>query len=264
VCRASHTMMKHRHEGVIGGKRERFCVSVGRLEPVIRCPSLSDAVLRTHGCCGVCQAYRIKIVMAKLSRSACIDKGPVGGPQAHDDAHRCATGWAADDERLRGYDPHRLAIDGVCLRDQQAEGGGRDATAGMEKAEMTDFHEAIGQDVLEEPAEKLHDVEMGGAWACTAHFTVGEGDRAVREADETAVGDGDLEDIRGQVGEGRVAMWRGLTMDIPRDGPHLGVDVLQQSGLAHVVFEDGSVDGGQGFDGDKEVGSGGAPGCAVF
>jgi len=33
----------------------------------------------------------------------------------------------------------------------------------MEKAEMTDFHEAIGQDVREEPAEKFHDVEVGGA-----------------------------------------------------------------------------------------------------
>ena len=42
-----------------------------------------------------------------------------------------------------------------------------------------------------------------------------------------------------------------------------GIDVLQQSGLAHVFFEEGAVDGGEGFDGDKEIGSGGQPGCAV-
>ena len=61
----------------------------------------------------------------------------------------------------------------------QADGRERDGTAGMEKAEVADFHEAIGQDMLEEPAEKLHDVEVGGAEAGTAHFPVGEGDGAV-------------------------------------------------------------------------------------
>jgi hypothetical protein len=35
----------------------------------------------------------------------------------------------------------------------------------MEKAAMTDFHDAIGEDMLEEPAEKLHGVEVGGSWA---------------------------------------------------------------------------------------------------
>ena len=108
---------------------------------------------------------------------------------------------------------------------------------------MTDFHEAIGQDVLEEPAEKLHDVEVGGAWACTSRLTIGEGDGAVCEAHDTSIGDGDSEDRRGQVCEGRVALWIGLTMDMPRDVPSLWVDMLQQPGLAHVFFEDGSVDG---------------------
>jgi hypothetical protein len=56
----------------------------------------------------------------------------------------------------------------------------------------------------------------------------------------------------------------GLTVDVPGDGPHLGGDVLQQSGLAHIFFADGTVDGGEGFDGDKEVGSGGHPCRAVL
>ena len=129
---------------------------------------------------------------------------------------------------------------------------------------MPDFHEAIGQDVLKEPAEKLHDVEVGSAGAGTADFPVGEGDRAVRERHNAAVGDGDLEDIGGEGGEGGVAVVVGLTVDVPGDGPDLGVDVLQQAGVAHLFFEEGAVDGGEGFDGDKEVGAGGHPGRAVL
>ena len=67
------------------------------------------------------------------------------------------------------------------LHDHAAEGVRRDGTAGMQKANVTHLHEAIGQDMLEEPAEKLHDVELGGAEACTAHFPVGKGTvRSVR------------------------------------------------------------------------------------
>ena len=56
----------------------------------------------------------------------------------------------------------------------------------------------------------------------------------------------------------------GLTVDVPGDSPDLGGDVLQQSGVAHLFFEERTVDGGEGFDGDKEVGAGGAPGRAVL
>src|SRR5262249_12609809 len=91
-----------------------------------------------------------------------------------------------------------------------------------------------------------------------------KGDGAVFEAHDTAVGDGDPEDIRGKVGEGGLAVVIGLTMDIPGNSPDLGIDVLQEIGLAHGVFEERTVDGGEGFDGDKEVGSGGAPSRAVL
>ena len=252
----------------MGASAEPREASAGRWKAVCA-PAISrlvrpDAGMRAHGCRGVYTPCRTTLVRASSCRSAGIDKGPGGGPQTHDDAHRCATGWTAGRERLRGLARWRLAIAGVGLHDHQADGRERDGTAGMEKAEVADFHEAIGQDVLEEPAEKLHDVEVGGAWACTAHFPVGEGDRAVLERDDAAVGDSDLEDIGGEVGEGGVAVVIGLTVDVPGDGPDLGVDVLQQSGLAHLFFEERAVDGGEGFDGDKEVGAGGPPGRAVL
>ena len=96
----------------------------------------------------------------------------------------------------------------------------------MKKTEMPDFHKAIGQDVLEKPAEKLHDVKVHGAGACTANFTVGKRDRAVLEADDTLVRDGDSEDIGGEVGAGGVTVGLRLTVDIPGDGPDLGGEVL--------------------------------------
>ena len=100
----------------------------------------------------------------------------------------------------------------------------------MKQVEVADFPAAIGQDVLEEPAEQRHAVEMGRAGACTAHFPVGEGDRTIFQAHETAVGDSDLENIRGKVLEGRMSVVIGLTMHVPGDGSDLGVGVLQQSG----------------------------------
>jgi hypothetical protein len=56
-----------------------------------------------------------------------------------------------------------LATDGVCLREQQAEGVGRDRTAGMEKAEVADGHETVRETMVEEAAETRHGVEGGGA-----------------------------------------------------------------------------------------------------
>jgi len=141
---------------------------------------------------------------------------------------------------------------------------GGDRTAGMEKAEVTDFHEALRENVLEEPADKFDGVDGGGPWAWTAGCTVGEGDGTVLESHETSIGDGDPEDRGGEIGEGRIAIGTGLRVDIPGDIPDLWVDVRKQSGSAHVFFEEGAVERREGLDGDEEVVSGGDPGGAVL
>lgn len=138
-----------------------------------------------------------------------------------------------------------------------------DGPAGREQAARTDVHQAIGQDVRKEPAKQRHDVEVGGAWACTAHVTVGTRDRAVRARDDTTMGESDPEAIGGEGGEGRVAVVLGLPVDVPRDGPHLGGDGLQPSSVAQGCCAESAGDGGEGVDRDNEVGSGGAPGRAV-
>ena len=98
----------------------------------------------------------------------------------------------------------------------------------------------------------------------TAHFTGGEGDRAVCERDDAAGGESDPEDRRGEGGEGGVSMRIGLTVDVPGDGPDLWGDGLQEASWAHVVFAERAGDGGEGLNRDKEVGSGGAPCRAVL
>ena len=140
---------------------------------------------------------------------------------------------------------------------------GSEGTAGMENADVADCHEAVRENGLEEPAEKLSGVEGGGSWACTARLTIGDGAGVVCEAHDASVGDGAPADRGGEVLEGRVAMGMGLTVDVPGDVPALGVEVRQQSSVAHVFCEDGSGDGGEGLHGHREGGAGGAPGRAV-
>jgi len=110
----------------------------------------------------------------------------------------------------------------------------------MQKAEVTDFHEALREHGLAEPAEQLDDVKGGGSWACTAGCTVGDG--MVLESHETSIGDGAPEDRGGEGGAGGVARGTGLRVDGPGDVPTLWSDILQPSGLVHLFFAEGSGD----------------------
>jgi len=99
-------------------------------------------------------------------------------------------------------------------------------TACMQTADVTDFQEAIREDMWEEPPEKLQGVEVAGSWACTARLTIGASDGAVLERDDAAMGERDPEDRGGEVCEGGVSIVRGLPVDVPGDGPDLWGDVL--------------------------------------
>src|SRR5262249_48635852 len=175
-----------------------------------------------HGCQGWARPHRSTIVRGTSCRSSGIAKGPRRGPQAHDDAPLCAAGRTAGRTRGREFTLWRLALAGVALHDQQTDRYKRDGTARVEKAEVAHFHEAVRQDMLEEPAEKRHDVEVGGAEACTAHFPVGERDGAVREAHETVLGDSDLEDIRSEGGESGGGRGVGPTVGVAGGGASPG------------------------------------------
>jgi len=53
--------------------------------------------------------------------------------------------------------------------------------------------------MLEESVDKLQDIEVHGARAATSLLFVAEVNLAVFYFDDTAVGDSDAEDVRGQV-----------------------------------------------------------------
>ena len=122
----------------------------------------------------------------------------------------------------------------------------------MEQTAVADLHQAIGQAMLEEPAEQRDGVEMGGAWAGTAHCPGGEGDGTILAAHEAALGDGDLEDRGGEGGEGGVAVGSGLALDIPGDRPGLRIDLFQQTGLAHGSLQSAREMGASALTGTKK------------
>jgi len=258
-----HTMVRHGHEGIQGAPRPVDGTREGGGAPAMSHGGEPDGGTRAHGCRGWGTPCGTERVRTTSWRSTGIHKVPGGGPHPHDDVHRGATDRTAGRAQWRGLGRRRLARAGVPRHDQEADGRERDGAAGMDKTAVADVHEALGHDVLEESAEKLQDVELGGTWAGTADFPGGEGDRVVCERDDAAGGDGDLADRGGERGEGGVAVVVGLTVDIPRDGPDLGIDVLQQASLGYLFLEDGAGDGRAGFDGHKDVGTGGQPGGAV-
>ena len=107
----------------------------------------------------------------------------------------------------------------MALPDQQEAGREWDGTAGREQTAVTDLHQALGPDMLEESPETRDGVEMGRPGADTAPVPGGESDGTVLEAPDAAGGEGDREDGRGAGGEGGGAMVIGLTVDVPGEGP---------------------------------------------
>jgi hypothetical protein len=127
------------------------------------------------------------------------------GSQAHDELPLSTTRWTCSDKRGRVHNRSGLDPDGMLPCDHQPNGIGTGGTACMHKAEMSDFHQAIGQDVVQEPTDELKRDEVGGPLPNTSRFLVGEGDGAAFERDDAMVGDGDFADIRGEIFAGRVA-----------------------------------------------------------
>ncbi len=103
---------------------------------------------------------------------------------------------------------------------QQTGAGGILALGGMPQAEVADLVQALGQYVLEEAAHELLAVDAAGPPAVGFAMFVADGDGLVIEADDTGIGDGDTEDVAGEVIEHRLlAFAPGRAMDDPGLGP---------------------------------------------
>jgi len=103
---------------------------------------------------------------------------------------------------------------------QQTSAGGFFALGGMPEAEVADFMQAFRQDVLEEAAHELLAGDTAHPPAVGFAMLVADGDRLIVEGDDAGVGDGDAEDIAGEIIEhGLFALAPGRAMDDPRLGP---------------------------------------------
>jgi len=171
-----------------------------------------------------------------------IEDGHVKGPDSAQDDERCATVRTGHLRRCGGGASRLLQGSAGLRGDHLSDGVGCEATGGVHKAEVSHLHEARRQDMLEEAAHKLKDVEAGGAWTGTAWFSVGEGDDAILQADDAPVGDGHFEDIGRQVFEGGGAMGGGLAVEVPWGGPDVWVDLFKLSSSVHLLFEESAVD----------------------
>ena len=102
-----------------------------------------------------------------------IEDGQVQGPDAAQDDERCATVGTGHLRRCGGGASRRLQGGAGLRGDHLSDDVGFDATVGVHTAEVSHLHEARRQDMLEEAAHKLKDVEAGGARTSTAWFSVG-------------------------------------------------------------------------------------------
>ena len=135
----------------------------------------SDAGMWAHGCRWGDILWRTPSSRGTSCHSARIDKSPGGGPYPHHDAHRGATDRTAGRERLRGVCWIGWSSLGWALPDQPAAGRERDGTAGMEHAEVADFHASPQARHAEEPAEKLHAVSAVRSALPTFRYVNGDG-----------------------------------------------------------------------------------------
>ena len=230
---------------VASGALRGVCASLlDACDPVVRPPGRPQTVLQAHGGRGVVRPreHGTRVVTGR-PRSSRIDKPPGCGPQAHTELHVPATGWTGGDAWGGGCDAGGLGSTEVARPAHQPEGGRCESAAGVHEAEGPDLHTAVGEDLREEPTEKLHSLEARGASTRPAGCAGGAGNGPVRQRAETAVGASDPEASRGTGCAGRVAVLLGLSVAVPGDGPAVWVARLQESGVAHVFFKDGAVDG---------------------
>lgn len=90
-------------------------------------------------------------------------------------------------------------------------------------------------------------------------FAIADEDGTVLDFQDARVGDGDFEDVRGEVFEACFAGTDGLGVDVPVDLPDFRGDFLEEASFFHGVAELGFEDHGESFYGEIEVDSGGVP-----
>ena len=87
--------------------------------------------------------------------------------------------------------------------------------SGTEQAEVTDFDEPVGKDMLEEATDELLGGEGAVLELVSGGVFVGESDLAMMQAAEAVVGDSDAKDVRSEILEGLLAGADGFGVNHP-------------------------------------------------
>jgi hypothetical protein len=147
--------------------------------------------------------------------------------------------------------------------EKESEGSQEQALGGAEETEIADLDEAPGQDMLEEAVDELIGGEGAELELAGIGRVVAKGDLVVFELDQTAVADGDPEDIRSQVLESSTAIADRFAVDNPILLPNASRDIVGEVRFLKSVMEFGSKDSGEGFDREQKMMVGRQPGAMV-
>ena len=90
-------------------------------------------------------------------------------------------------------------------------------------------------------------------------FAVANPHRAVLDGNDARVGNGDFEDVGGEIFESGLAGANRLAVDVPGDLPDIRWDLIEQIGLFHQIAKLGAKYFGERFDGEEEIDLGGMP-----
>src|SRR5215216_61075 len=107
--------------------------------------------------------------------------------------------------------------------------------------------------MLQEATHELFGGHSGKFDLLSGRVFVLESNAALIELDDALVGDGDTEDVRGEILEGGQATADRLRMNHPSLLPDLLRHLLEQITLAQLLAKLGSEDWGEGFDRHEEI-----------
>lgn len=115
--------------------------------------------------------------------------------------------------------------------------------------------------MLQEAANELDNIESQDSGTPAVRLAITNEHGTISNTDDARVGDGDFENVGGEILESGLAGAHRLAVDVPVDVPDWGRNLLKQFGLFHQIAELGSKDFGESFDGEKEIDSGRMPGA---
>lgn len=118
-----------------------------------------------------------------------------------------------------------------CLGDKQADVIDRERAGGAEEAIVSDFLKAAGEQMIQETAKELDGLQAHATWLTGFFVAEREGHDTVLTTEDAAVGDGDAEDITGQILQRPDAVSYRLAVHDPRLLPEVGGDLVKQAGL---------------------------------